>query len=629
MTLLSSMDGNLLIHLSLVAYCISFLSIVYSLLVKNRNIRTLGISCLLFGSVLIVLSFLVLVHGYIVSDMSLINVAMNSSHIMPIHYKIAAVWGNHEGSILLLAMYFSIASVVFYKLSYRWSCVNYCLLIQLSFNIILLLFIINTSNPFIRVFPVPHIGLGLNPVLQDSGLVLHPPILYLGHAGSFIIYSIGLAFCRYGRVDVIYMRPWILFSLSCLTLGIGMGSWWAYKEIGWGGYWFWDPVENISLLPWLALASLLHSIGRGKNLYNVSFFLSVISFLTVLFGIFIVRAGLLKSVHSFAQDTERGFLLLSVFLAYMSYGCWELSNGIVSTKRCKNLVTRLIFLGSCTFIGCILIILVGILYPLMYELFRGISVTVGANFFNITFNSLIIFSLILCIVATTAMGSKFKSYFSLVVTSIITFFVCLSCYDRINFIYLDLLAVAGLFTGSYIIIQSFVAYFKLVKFNIFMVVSHSGFGLGVLAISVSSLLSVDHQQLMSVGDTINFSNFEIKLSDIQHNFQSNYIAKTAIMSVKLNNSEFNLNPELRIFPIEKQMTSEPAISRHILYDLHINMGQVTDDGYLFTFYYRPLINWLWFAIIIVSSAIITRAIKAFIDLYRFSKCGGLDHYNFR
>jgi cytochrome c-type biogenesis protein CcmF len=557
--------------------------------------------------------------------MSLINVAMNSSHVMPIHYRVAAVWGNHEGSILLLAMYFSIASVVFYKLSYSWSSVNYCLLVQLSFNIILLLFIINTSNPFIRVFPVPHIGLGLNPVLQDSGLVLHPPILYLGHAGCFIIYSIGLAFCRARHIEVIYIRPWVLFSLSCLTLGIGMGSWWAYKEIGWGGYWFWDPVENISLLPWLALVSLLHSIGRGKNLYNVSFFLSIISFLTVLFGIFIVRAGLLKSVHSFAQDTERGFLLLSVFLTYTSYSCWELSNGIVSTKSCKNSINRLIFLGSCTFIGCILIILIGILYPLMYELFNGISVTIGANFFNITFNSLIIFSLILCIVATTILGSKFKSYFPLVITSIITLFFSVFFFNKIHFTYLDLLAICGFFTGLHIIIQSFFSYLKFNKFNIFMVVSHSAFGLGVLAISVSSLLSIDHQQLMGVGDTIKFSGFEIELSDVQHNLKSNYIAKTAIIKVKSNNSQLNLYPELRIFPVEKQMTSEPAILRQVLYDLHINISQVTNDGYLFTFYYRPLINWLWLAIFVMSNAIMISALKAFIKLHKQSKFLKKDH----
>ncbi len=613
------MDGNLLIHLSLVAYCISFLSIIYNFFIKSSNIHLIGISCLLCGCGSITLSFLVLVYRYILSDMSLINVAMNSSHLMPIHYKIAAVWGNHEGSILLLAMYFSIASVVFYRLSYRSSFINYSLLIQLSVNITLLLFIINTSNPFIKVFPVPNIGLGLNPVLQDSGLTLHPPILYLGHAGCFIIYSIGLAFCRYKKIEILYMKPWILFSLSCLTLGIGMGSWWAYKEIGWGGYWFWDPVENISLLPWLVLSALLHAVSRKKSLYNMSLFLSVSSFLTVLFGIFIVRAGLLKSVHSFAQNSERGFVLLSVFLVYTSYGFWQLSNGMITKKTTRSRISKLIFAGNCTFLGCILLILIGIFFPLMYELFHHVSLTVGANFFNITFNSLIIFSLILCIMTTTILSRCYKALIPLIITSIITLYICTRAYDKLNLYYLDFLAILGIFSGLYVILQSFFIYLQSGKLNLYIVASHSGFGLGVLAISVASLLSVDHQQLMSIGDTMNFKNFQVNLIDIKHNLKTNYIAKTALINVKTNNSEITLNPELRIFPIEKQMTSKSAISRHILYDLHINMNQVTDDGYLFTFYYRPLINWLWAAIIIISTSVMIRAIQSFIKLYKKDK----------
>lgn len=611
------MDGNLLIHLSLVAYCIAFLSIIYSSFIKSSNIRLIGVFCLLFGCASIALSFLTLVRAYIMSDMSLINVAVNSSHLMPIHYRIAAVWGNHEGSMLLLATYFSIASVVFYKLSYKSPFAKYSLLIQLSVNIILLLFIINTSNPFIRVFPIPHIGLGLNPVLQDSGLVLHPPVLYLGHAGSFIIYSIGIAFCRNRKIEVIYIRPWILFSLSCLTLGIGMGSWWAYKEIGWGGYWFWDPVENISLLPWLSLCALLHAINRSKSLYNMSLFLSILGFITVLFGIFVVRAGLLKSVHSFAQDNDRGVILLSVFLAYTSYGFWELSNGIKLQNTINNRVTQLIFIGNWTFLACICIILIGIFYPLISEFFRGISITIDANFFNITFNSLIIFSLILCINATT--GRFLQSRTALIITLISTISICLVISNKSTFSYLNLLAILGVASGLYIIIKPFFVYIKRREISLYMIASHSGFGLGVLAISVSSLLSVDHQQLMVIGDTATFANFEIKLTDIEHNLKSNYIAKTAIMSLKSNNSEFYLAPELRIFPVEKQMTSEPAISRHILYDLHINMNQVTDDGYLFTFYYRPLINWLWAAVLIVSTIVMIRAIQDFIKLYRTGK----------
>jgi cytochrome c-type biogenesis protein CcmF len=607
------MDGNLLIHLSLISNCIALLSIIYSSIIKNNNIRSLGICCFLFACGVITLSFLTLIRGYIVSDMSLINVAMNSSHLMPIHYRIAAVWGNHEGSMLLLVTYFSIASVIFYKLSYKSSFAQYSVIIQLSVNITLLLFVIKTSNPFIKVFPIPNIGLGLNPVLQDSALVLHPPILYLGHAGCFIIFSIGMSFSRYKKIEIIHIRPWILFSLSCLTLGIGMGSWWAYKEIGWGGYWFWDPVENISLLPWLVLCGLLHSINRGKTLYNMSLFLSIFGFIVVLLGISIVRAGLLKSVHSFAQDNERGIILFSIFLAYSAYGCWELSNGIRSVKVVRDRITQLICMSNYMFLGCIIIIFIGIFYPLLSEFFQGIAISIDAHFFNITFNSLILISLYLCIISTV---NRIKKPYLLIPIAIGIFSLIVI---GVNIDYLDVLAILGIVSGSYTIIKPIVSYIQRRELNFYIIASHGGFGLGILAISVSSLFSVDHQQLMSIGETTTFENFEITLSDIEHNLKENYITKTAVINLKSDYSKFSLYPELRIFPIEKQMTSEPAIARHILYDLHINISQVTDDGYLFTFYYRPLINWLWIAVLIISTTVMLRAIQDFIKLYKFSR----------
>lgn len=610
------MDGNLLIHLSLVTYSIALLALIYSSLIKNYHIHCLGICSFLFGAGLITLSFLTLIRSYIISDLSLINVAMNSSHLMPIHYRIAAVWGNHEGSILLLATYFSIASVVFYKLSYKSSFAKYSLLVQLLIHITFLLFIIGTSNPFIKVFPIPNIGLGLNPVLQDSALVLHPPILYLGHAGCFIIYSIGISFCRYKKIQIIDIRPWILFSLSCLTLGIGMGSWWAYKEIGWGGYWFWDPVENISLLPWLVLCALLHSISRSK-LYNMSLFLSILGFILLLLGVFIVRSGLLKSVHSFAQDVDRGLILFSIFLAYTAYGFWELSNGIRRTSAIKDRITDIILINNYIFLGCITIILIGIFYPLISEFFRSVAISINANFFNITFNSLILSALFLCIISTTDIS--IKPYISTIIIFIIIISICTIVISMFDISYLDILAMLGILFGCYIIIKPLVLYIKRRDLSLYIIMSHGGFGLGILAISVSSLFSIDHQQIIGIGDSTNFANFEITLYDIQHHLESNYIAKTAIISLKSNNKEFFLYPELRIFPIEKQMTSEPAIARHILYDLHINMTQVTDDGYLFTFYYRPLINWLWVAVLIISTIVMIKAIEGFIKLYKSAR----------
>lgn len=617
------MDGNLLLHLALMAYCISFLSIIVNPPVAKSSCATnsfyyISVAGIFIACGSLVLSFVVLLRAYIAADVSFINVAMNCSSLMPIHYRIAAAWGNHEGSILLLSMYLSVASVAFFKFSYRSSFATRALLIQISFHIALLSFIIKNSNPFLKMFPVPQIGLGLNPVLQDSGLVLHPPILYLGHAGCFIIYSIALSWCGKEKFDVIHIQPWILFSLSCLTLGIGMGSWWANKEIGWGGFWFWDPVENISLLPWLTLTALTHCVivtGRKGQLRNMTVFLGIMGFLTVLFGIFIVRSGLVRSVHAFAQDSERGIALLCIFLAYSAYGFWEFSKTAPVAEKLADRAAKLIFATNCVFLSCIVLIIFTIIVPFIHENLYGTAITINANFFNITFNTLLLCALSLCIFFTRHKQVA-KVYVAMIITVVLTatLFYYFPKFAKSAITYLDLLALFGLVSGIYVIALLICAK----STNFYMIGSHFAFGLGVVAISVSSLLSFDDQQMMKVGDQKRFLNFEFTLLDVQHSFASNYLAKTAVMKIRntLNGHESLSHPELRMFLVEKQMTAEAELSRNLLYDLHIYMNQATDDGFLFSFYYRPMMNCLWTAVILMASLLMLRAAKAFLILHR-------------
>ena len=616
------MDGNLLIHLSCIFFCIAFLSIISSIIINHPKLKLLGIGCTFIGCGGIIISFLSLVHAYIVSDISLINVAMNSNKIMPLHYRIAAVWGNHEGSILLLSMYFSIASVVSYKMTSKERFALNALLVQLSFNIILIIFIIKTSNPFIRVFPMPQNGMGLNPVLQDSGLIIHPPILYLGHAGCFIIYSLITSWCRYkdfNRNWLLYIKPWIFFSSAFLTLGIGLGSWWAYKEIGWGGFWFWDPVENISVFPWLMLYGLLHSCStmeKRGNMRNMTFFLGICSFISVLLGIFIVRAGILKSIHSFAEDPDRGNVLFCIFLGYSGYGFWQFSNSITSTPNYKSITNKLIFSSNWIFISCFLVIFLGTFYPLYYEFIHNRSISIGASYFNFSFNTLMVLGLILYIIMISIRNRKKLSYIPLGISVliIISLFSYLPPFARDTIDYTDILAIVGSFSGIYVISKACTN----IKGNFYVIASHAAFSLGVVSISVCSLLSHDDQFLMKIGDTKSFLNFEMNLEDIKHQYISNYLTKTAVIKVfnQKNNAEIFM-PELRIFPIEKQMTSEPSISRNILYDLHINMNQVTDDGFLFSFYYRPMMNFLWASIFIMFLLLLSRTVQSLDILIKY------------
>lgn len=608
------MDGNLLLHLSLISFSIAFLSIIFHSGLRKHNLLSFGVCIAFVGCALIVMSFMSLMHAYVISDMSLINVAMNSSTLMPLHYKIAAVWGNHEGSMLLLSMYFSIASTVFYRLNYRQLFAKKALLVQLSLNIFLIIFIIKTSNPFVRVYPVPHGGLGLNPVLQDSGLVLHPPILYLGHAGCFIIYSIFISFCNNSNFSngwLLFVRPWILFSLAFLTLGIGLGSWWAYKEIGWGGFWFWDPVENISIFPWLVLCALLHClVVRGDKFYNMTFFLGIFGFICVLFGIFIVRAGLLRSVHSFANDPGRGQFLLAIFLAYSGYAFWEFGGCIRNVKGPQNRRERLISINCFVFLTCLLIVFVGTFYPFLHEIFLDRSIVFSEDFFNITFISIILIGLIFC------MKLLRKSYISLVFTLLIILFLFQYFPARNTgvFVYTNFLSLTGIFCGVYVVLGSILSMLK-GRAKIFSTFGHAIFGLSVLSISFCSLFSFEDQFVLDIGESKSFLNFEITLRDVMHKNTSNYLTKTAVIKVKSSFIDEEMTPELRIFPIEKQMTSEPAIMRNILYDLHININQITENSFLFSFYYRPMINFLWTSILLAFLLFITKAVQNFKHMH--------------
>ncbi len=273
------------------------------------------------ATILCILSMLCLIYSFIISDYSVSNVYYNSSHLKPLIYRISGAWGNHEGSILLLVTILTIYNSAFAILSnIKGDIKSNILSVQAFITFGILLFIVLTSNPFLRIYPVPNLGLGLNPLLQDIGLAAHPPMLYIGYIGFSLIFSFAIISLLKEKIDqnsIKFIKPWLSFSWAFLTLGIGLGSWWAYRELGWGGYWFWDSVENVSLMPWLCGVALIHTIiilEKTGNFKLWSCFLSILTFIFCLFGIFLVRSGILTSVHSFANDPDRGIFIIMLFL---------------------------------------------------------------------------------------------------------------------------------------------------------------------------------------------------------------------------------------------------------------------------------------------------------------------------
>jgi cytochrome c-type biogenesis protein CcmF len=369
---------------------------------RHLGWMAVGRSCALIGFGLTALSMLALMHAYVTSDFTVINVIQNSHTDKPLLYKITGVWGNHEGSMLLWVFMLSLcaAAVALFSVNLPPALRARVLAVQGMIAVGFLLFILLTSNPFLRTFPAPPNGQGLNPVLQDPGLAFHPPFLYLGYVGFSVAFAFAVAALIEGRVDAAWarwVRPWTLASWCALTVGIAMGSWWAYYTLGWGGWWFWDPVENASFMPWLAGTALIHSsivVEKRDTLKSWTILLAIVTFSLSLVGTFLVRSGVLTSVHAFATDPERGtFILLLLIvaiggsLALYAVRAPALKGGglFAPISREGALVLNNVLL-SC---GCATVFL-GTLYPLFLDAMGGPKLSVGFPFFNRTFAPMMI-----------------------------------------------------------------------------------------------------------------------------------------------------------------------------------------------------------------------------------------------
>jgi len=614
------MLSNIGIGLVVIVLILSFL-IIYTacldLKISNKFIKKSIYNLSLFQTTFTVLSFFTLIIGFINSDFSLINVYENSHTTKPLFYKIAGTWGNHEGSLLLWVNILVIFSFLFLVFSYTHGKKFrlYTLIFQNILILGFLFFLLLNSNPFNAIYPVPIEGLGLNPILQDPALAIHPPLLYVGFVGCSIYFSAAMAPLIAGYRGILFAQSikfWVKVSWCFQTLGIIVGSIWAYYELGWGGFWFWDPVENASLLPWFAITALMHSIivlEKRKALYSWVIILCLLTFILSVTGTFLVRSGILNSVHTFASDPSRGIYIL-LFLSIMIFS--SLTIFFIKHKKENfnfNLKSRETFiLANNWFMAFFLVtVLIGMLYPIFLDVLTSVKISVGPPFFNI-----IIIPLIVPFLFLMAIGPKFswiksqnKFYYTIlffILGSIVINFSITYFFGKYS-ILSNLIFIAAVFLilHSFLDIKKFID--KKNKFVLPRIISHLGFGLLVFFIGINHQFSLEEDFNLKVGEIKKTKNYEVNFEDIKIKQSKNY--KAVIGNFKITNLKNNLvqylDPEIRIYSNPETLTYEAAIKTKITSDLYLTMSNVSrSDYYNIKFQNKPFMIWIWISALMIA-----------------------------
>ena len=594
------------------------LILVYFSIKNFQNSSTLNTKILSFTFLqffLVVISFACLIISFVLSDFSNETVFNNSHTTKPLFYKIAGTWGNHEGSLLLWLLVLTLFILIFF-LKTKNQPIKYKLLTLIFQQIIIIgffLFLIQTSNPFNFIFPTPEEGMGLNPILQDPALAIHPPILYLGYVGSSVIFSSALAATYLNLVSkvwALHIKKWIIASWVFLTLGILLGSIWAYYELGWGGFWFWDPVENVSLMPWLALTTLLHCIivlEKKQVLTSWVIILSISTFTLSMCGTFLVRSGILNSVHTFANDPERGlfilvFLFSLIFISLFIFFFFHKSSPNNSNSFFWLSKETSIIINNWFMMYFLSVVLIGTIYPIFLEVLSSQKISVGPPFYH----KLIIPFLIPFLVAM-AIGPKLKWIKSNIVDKfyLVLFFVIS--------IVLSFLIVKKFSTNLLIntILVSSALYLFFITLRDFLIrkysnisqnIAHFGFSLFILSILLNNLFSSEIITNLKVGETFTSSKTKIVFKSINQKQEKNYKSIIANFSIEnINETIQDLSPELRIYNQPNIVTSEADIKTTLLSDKFIVINIVQNQDYFNVRYQvKPFMLWIWISVILSS-----------------------------
>ena len=587
-----------------------------SLSLRKSSITLSGniFSLISVQSIVVIISFLTLIYAFVTSDFSNETVYNNSHTTKPLFYKISGTWGNHEGSLLLwllvLTIFLFIFTVESKNLSQRYRTLT--LFFQQIIIFGFLLFILFTSNPFSNLFPIPNEGTGLNPILQDPALAIHPPILYLGYVGTSIIFSSALAAIISGSINkswASHIKKWVLVSWVFLSIGILLGSIWAYYELGWGGFWFWDPVENVSLMPWLCLTALLHTIftlEKRDIFHSWAVILSITTFSLSMSGTFLVRSGILNSIHTFANDPSRGvfilcFLFILIFLSILIYFFYQKTIKENLTKPYLISKETAVLLNNLFMMFFLSVVLIGTVYPIFLEVINNEKISIGPPFYH-----KLLIPFLIPFLFFMAIGPNIKwindkigkinfTQVSIFIISIIVSYFFVKKYGVSYLLSLPLF-ILSIFL-FFITIKDFFGK----KVNISQKISHFGFSLLILSILLNGVLSKEFSSNMKVGDERKFLNKTIKFESIKVIKEQNYQSLIGEFNIKDENNSLSLKPELRIYDQPQTITSEADISSTIFSDNFLVFNVLKNDGfYNVRYQIKPFMIWIWISVILIS-----------------------------
>ena len=599
---------------------------------REAGMMAVGQTAAITQFALIALAFATLMHAYVTSDFSVLNVVDNSHSDKPLLYKITGVWGNHEGSMVLWVFMLALcgAAVAVFGRNLPPPLKARVLSVQGMIGVGFLLFILLTSNPFLRALPAPADGQGLNPILQDPGLAFHPPFLYLGYVGFSVSFSFAVAALIEGKVDAAWgrwVRPWALFSWCALAVGIAMGSWWAYYTLGWGGWWYWDPVENASFMPWLVGTALIHSaivVEKRDALKSWTILLAILTFSLSLVGTFLVRSGVLTSVHAFAVDPARGtfilLLLLVVIGGSLTLYAWRApslkSGGLfapISREGALVLNNLLLTTGAAT-------VFVGTLYPLFLDAVGGPKLSVGFPFFNRSFVPLMIPMLIAVAVGPLMawkrgdLGGALQRLWAALAVVIVMVVGGLIVTEGSH-----VLALLGIGLATWMAMAAVVEWSERVQLfrtaardtvrralhlpraAYGMTIAHIGLAVTVAGISASAF-ETERIEIVAPGHDLAIGGYVLHLDSVGKVQGANFTADDAKVIVMHDGRALGeMHPERRFFPLQQQTTSETAIRSNLFRDLYLALGDPDGHGgWTLRVYLKPLVPWIWIGAVIMA-----------------------------
>ena len=622
--------GNFSLILALAMACIQSFFPIVGASQGNQTWMSLARPVARLQFLFVLIAFVLLVYLFLVNDFSIAYVANNSNTLLPWFYRFSAVWGAHEGSLLLWVLILNIwtIAVTFFSRRLPEYFLSRVIGVMGAISIGFLMFMLFTSNPFTRLFPVPLDGADLNPLLQDPGLIIHPPVLYMGYVGFSVAFSFAIAALLAGNLDTTWARwsrPWTLLAWIFLTLGIALGSWWAYYELGWGGWWFWDPVENASFMPWLIGTALIHSLAATDKrgiFKNWTILLAICAFALSLLGTFLVRSGVITSVHAFATDPTRGIFILALLGFFVGGSLVLYAINAPSTERggTFKLLSRETFLllNSILFLVAMLTVLLGTIYPLIIEALDLGKLSVGPPYFNAVFvpimSPLIIF--VGLAVITKWKQDNFQKILKQLRILLVSSLLVGTCIGLIFFTNNQFKSIAGIVAALWISSTTIYSLFikiknkknKLAALMIIprsfygMLIAHIGFAVCIVGITITSQHSIDVHKRMKINDTVEFADYKFYLKDLKTLSGPNYKATEAVVNVIKNEKLITtLRSQKRMYTVRNMPMTEAGIDAGFTRDIYISLGEQLDDGaWSIRLYHKPFVRWIWLGAILMA-----------------------------